>query len=52
MVNLDYLKLRAQDGSIYYFAKENLEFQRLEKQFKGKKQWVKGIFPGGILQMG
>ena len=42
-VNLDYLKLRAQDGSIYYFAKENLEFQRLEKQFKDKKQWVKGV---------
>ena len=42
-VNLDYLKLRAQDGSIYYFAKENLVFQRLEKQFKDKKQWVKGV---------
>ena len=42
-VNLDYLKLQAQDGSIYYFAKENLEFQRLEKQFKDKKQWVEGV---------
>jgi len=42
-VNLDYLKLQAQDGSIYYLAKENLEFQRLEKQFKDKKQWVEGV---------
>ena len=42
-VNLDYVKLKAQDGSIYYFAKENLEFKRLEKQFKEKKQWVEGV---------
>ena len=42
-VNLDYIKLKAQDGSIYYFAKENLEFKRLEKQFKEKKQWIEGV---------
>tara|TARA_Y100001970_G_scaffold26569_1_gene32041 strand:- start:17336 stop:20197 length:2862 start_codon:yes stop_codon:yes gene_type:complete len=42
-VNLDYIKLKASDGSIYYFAEENLKFQRLEKQFKDKKQWVKGV---------
>ena len=42
-INLDYVKLKASDGSIYYFAKENLEFQRLENQFKDKKQWVKGV---------
>ncbi len=42
-VNLDYVKLRAADGSLYYFAKENLEFQRLEKQFKEKKQWIDGV---------
>ncbi|SVA29696.1 uncharacterized protein METZ01_LOCUS82550, partial [marine metagenome] len=42
-VNLDYVKLKAHDGSIYYFAKENLEFKRLEKQFKEKKQWVEGV---------
>jgi len=42
-VNLDYVKLKAQDGSLYYFAKENLEFQRLNKQFKDKKQWVEGV---------
>ncbi len=33
-INLDYLKLESDDGSIYYFAKENFKFQRLEKQFK------------------
>ncbi len=42
-VNLEYVKLRASDGSLYYFAKENLEFQRLEKQFSDKKQWIKGV---------
>ena len=48
-VNLDYVKLKAQDGSIYYFAKENLEFKRLEKQFKEKKQWVE-LGGAGILR--
>jgi len=42
-VDLDYLKLKANDGSIYYFAKENFKFQRLEKQFKDKKQWIEGV---------
>ena len=42
-VNLDYVKLEASDGSIYYFAEENLKFARLEKQFKDKKQWIKGV---------
>ena len=42
-VNLDYVKLKASDGAVYYFAKENLEFQRLEKQFKDKKQWIDGV---------
>jgi isoleucyl-tRNA synthetase len=42
-VNLEYVKLKASDGSIYYFADENLRFQRLEKQFKDKKQWVKDV---------
>ena len=41
--DLDYVKLKAKDGSIYYFAKDNLEFQRLEKQFNEKKQWVDGV---------
>ncbi|MBT3589273.1 MAG: isoleucine--tRNA ligase [Candidatus Marinimicrobia bacterium] len=41
--NLDYVKVKSVDGSIYYFAKENLEYQRLEKQFKEKKQWVDGV---------
>ena len=42
-VNLEYVKLRAADGSLYYFAKENLEYQRLEKQFSDKKQWIEGV---------
>ena len=42
-VNLDYVKLKSVDGSIYYFAKDNLEYQRLEKQFSEKKQWVEGV---------
>jgi len=42
-VNLDYVKLKASDGAVYYFAKENLDFQRLEKQFKEKKQWIDGV---------
>ena len=42
-INLDYLKVKASDGSIYYFADENFKFQRLEKQFKDKKQWIKDV---------
>ena len=42
-VDLDYIKIKATDGAFYYFAKENLEFQRLDKQFKEKKQWIDGV---------
>ena len=42
-INLDYIKIKTHDGSIYYFAEENLEFKRLEKQFQDKKQWVEGV---------
>ena len=42
-IDLDYSKLRAVDGSIYYIAQENLEFQRLEKQYNEKKQWIAGV---------
>lgn len=42
-INLNYVKLQAADGSIYYFAEDNLEFQRLEKQFGDKKQWIDGV---------
>tara|TARA_Y100001970_G_scaffold192631_1_gene234085 strand:+ start:204 stop:3521 length:3318 start_codon:yes stop_codon:yes gene_type:complete len=42
-VELDYVKLESSDGSIYYFAKNNLKFQRLDKQFKEKKMWIKGV---------
>ena len=41
--DLDYVKIKTNDSSIYYFAKENLEFKRLEKQFKEKKQWIDGV---------
>ena len=41
--NLNYVKVKAVDGSFYYFAEENLKYQRLEKQFKEKKQWVDGV---------
>ena len=41
--DLDYIKLKASDDSIYYFAKENLQFKRLDKQFKEKKQWIDGV---------
>ena len=40
---LDYLMLKTHDDSIYYFAEENFKFQRLEKQFKDKKQWIEGV---------
>ena len=42
-IDLDYVKLRAVDGSIYYIAQENLEFQRLEKQYNEKKHWIEGV---------
>jgi len=41
--DLDYLKIKAnKDGAVYYFAKENLNFKRLEKEFKegfGRPEW-------------
>ncbi|HEX6985588.1 MAG TPA: class I tRNA ligase family protein, partial [Planctomycetaceae bacterium] len=41
--DLDYVRLRAKrDGAIYYFAKDNLEFKRLEREFKegfGRPEW-------------
>ncbi|MFO0917987.1 MAG: class I tRNA ligase family protein [Planctomycetaceae bacterium] len=45
MVNpdLDYVRLQAKrDGAIYYFAKDNLEFQRLATEYKegfGRPEW-------------
>jgi isoleucyl-tRNA synthetase len=47
--DLDYVKLRSKrDGSVYYFAKDNLEFQRLAKEFKegfGRPEWS---WPSGV----
>jgi len=41
---LEYVRVRAEhDGEIYIFAKENLEFQRLERQFEEKNNWIEGV---------
>ena len=40
--NLNYVKLRAADGAVYYFAEENLKYQRLDKAFKSGP-WVEGV---------
>eukprot|EP00456_Euglypha_rotunda_P055508 TRINITY_DN451_c0_g2_i3.p1 TRINITY_DN451_c0_g2~~TRINITY_DN451_c0_g2_i3.p1 ORF type:complete len:1195 (-),score=382.50 TRINITY_DN451_c0_g2_i3:5032-8616(-) len=41
--DLDYVKLKAKrDGAVYYFAKDNLDFQRLATEFKegfGREEW-------------
>ncbi|HBH50333.1 MAG TPA: isoleucine--tRNA ligase [Planctomycetaceae bacterium] len=46
---LEYVKLKAKrDGAVYYFAKENLEFARLAKEFKegfGRPEWS---WPRGV----
>ena len=42
-INLDYVKLRAADGSIYYFAEENLKFQRLDRAFRSGQGWIDGV---------
>jgi len=40
---LEYVKLKSKrDGAVYYFAKENLDFQRLSREFKegfGRPEW-------------
>ncbi|MBS0203899.1 MAG: class I tRNA ligase family protein [Planctomycetes bacterium] len=42
--DLDYVKLKAKrDGAVYYFAKDNLDFQRLASEFKdgfGREEWA------------
>ncbi len=46
---LTYIKLRSKrDGAAYYFAKDNLEFQRLQTEFKqgfGRPEWE---WPKGV----
>ena len=50
--NLDYVRLKAKrDGAVYYFAKDNLEFQRLAKEFKegfGRPEWT---WPKGVAKL-
>ncbi len=46
--DLPYVKLRTnRDGAIYYFAADNLEYKRLEKEFKegfgGDGPWPEGV---------
>ena len=47
--DLEYVKLRSKrDGSAYYFAKDNLEYPRLAKEFKegfGRPEWS---WPSGV----
>lgn len=47
--DLEYVKLRSKrDGGVYYFAKDNLDFQRLAKEFKegfGRPEWM---WPAGV----
>jgi isoleucyl-tRNA synthetase len=46
---LDYIKLRTKrDGALYYFAKDNLDYQRLGREFKegfGRPEWE---WPKGV----
>ncbi len=46
---LEYVKLRSKrDGSVYYFAKDNLEYPRLAKEFRegfGRPEWS---WPSGV----
>ncbi len=47
--DLEYVRLRAnRDNAVYYFAKDNLNFQRLEREFKegfGRPEWS---WPSGV----
>ncbi|MBW3541771.1 MAG: class I tRNA ligase family protein [Planctomycetes bacterium] len=47
--DLDYVKLRTKrDGAVYYFAKDNLDYQRLGREFKegfGRPEWS---WPEGV----
>ncbi|MBI3866539.1 MAG: class I tRNA ligase family protein [Planctomycetia bacterium] len=49
---LEYMKLKTKrDGAVYYFAKDNLEFQRLAKEFKegfGRPEWT---WPKGVAKL-
>ncbi len=51
-VQLEYVQLKTKrDNATYYFAKENLEFQRLAKEFKegfGRPEWS---WPKGVAKL-
>lgn len=41
--NLNYAKCKLKNGDIFYVAEPNLKHQRLEKEFKEKKEWIEGV---------
>ena len=40
---INYAKVQIQDGTIFYVAETNLKYQRLNKEFSEKKNWVEGV---------
>ena len=40
---INYAKVQIQDGTIFYIAETNLKYQRLNKEFSEKKNWVEGV---------
>ena len=40
---INYAKIQLADESIYYVAENNLKFQRLNKEFSEKKNWIEGV---------
>ena len=41
--NLNYAKCKLKNDEIYYVAEKNIKYQRLEKEFKEKREWVEGV---------
>ena len=40
---INYAKVQIQDGTVFYVAETNLKYQRLNKEFSEKKNWVEGV---------
>ena len=40
---INYAKVQIQDGTIFYVAETNLKYQRLNREFSEKKNWVEGV---------
>ena len=41
--NLNYAKCKLKNGEVYYVAEKNIKHQRLEKEFKEKREWIDGV---------